>query len=302
MSTENNKENKDGIVKVNILALQKNSSGLVRRALKDIDVFADNPNLLIKPITKINPIDGAEMVWVPSGSFTMGSPNGVGLDNEHPAHQVTLSGYWMYKYPVTVAQYGVFCVATEHDMPEFNFIGFSWVEKSGWDDVALQKHPIVNVTWNDCKDYADWAGINLPTEAQWEYAARGSEGRNYPWGGLATSDYKHNGWEESKCSNYSNSYSKNISTWPVGSFLAGASWCGAQDLAGNVWEWCADWYGDYSSTPATNPTGPTSGDYRVLRGGSWGGDNDFVRGAFRSYYFPYDYYCNFGFRCASSGL
>ncbi len=162
MSTDNNKENKNGIVKANILALPKNSSGLVRRAIQDIDIFANNPNLLIKPITKINPIDGAEMVWVPSGTFTMGSPHGVGFEKKYyPAHQVTLSGYWIYKYEVTVVQYRAFCDATGHDLPEFPE-GFSWEYKSGWDDPDLQRHPIVNVSWDDCKAYADWAGANLP--------------------------------------------------------------------------------------------------------------------------------------------
>ncbi len=275
--------------------------------------------------TKINLIDRAEMVRVLCGTFTMGSPDGVGRENEHPAHQVTLSDYWIYKYPVTVAQYGAFCAITGHALPpfpepdildddevlesietikyEFNY---SWEGKSGWDDPTLQQHPIVNVTWYDCKAYADWAGVNLPTEAQWEYAARGPEGRNYPWGGMATSDDKYNGWDESKCANGGNSCDQNISTWPVGSFPAGTSWCGVQDLAGNVWEWCADWYGEdyYKTAIVNNPTGLTSGNRRVLRGGLWysyGSDN--CRGSYRNNFNPYNFNCvnSFGFRCASPG-
>ena len=243
--------------------------------------------------TRVNPIDKAEMVWVPGGAFIMGSIDGVGIDDERPAHQVTLSGYWMYKSEGTVAQYLAFCAATGRALPEFPS-GYSWEGKSGWTDSALRQHPIVNVSWNDAKAYADWAKVALPTEAQWEYAARGPQGRNYPWGGTATVADPCNGWDETKCAKYENS----ISTWPVGSFPAGAGWCGARDLAGNVFEWCADWYGPYSMTPVTNPTGPATGDYRVLRGGSWGsGGPWFFRAAYRGGIDPWGRVGGMGFRC-----
>jgi formylglycine-generating enzyme required for sulfatase activity len=249
-----------------------------------------------------NTKDGAAMVWVPGATFTMGSIDGVGKNNQRPAHQVTLSGYWIYKYDVTVAQYRAFCAASGHALPPFSS-GFSWAGKSGWNDAALQQHPIVNVTWKDANAYADWAGVSLPTEAQWEYASRGPAENNYPWGGTATAADPNNGWDQTKCANWYNSGSQNISTWPVGSFPAGASWCGAEDMAGNVWQWCADWYGDYSTTPVTNPTGPASGDYRVLRGGSWVNYYDNIeysnRGAYRGDSNPYYYWYNSGFRCAS---
>ena len=243
-----------------------------------------------------NPTDGAVLVWVPAGTFTMGNPDDIGDDDEHPAHQVTLSGYWIYKYEVTVAQYLAFCSATSRSLPLWP-VGYSWAGKTGWSDPALQQHPIVGVTWYDAKAYADWAGVQLLTEAQWEYAARGPQGLNYPWGGTATAGDMYNGWDQTKCANYYNSYSVNKSTWPVGSFPSGVSWCGAQDLAGNALEWCADWYGSYSSSPVINPIGSTTGRYRVLRGGSY---NDVVtRSAFRSYG-NLDYrYGNVGFRCVS---
>jgi formylglycine-generating enzyme required for sulfatase activity len=247
---------------------------------------------------KTNLTDGATMVWVPGGTFTMGSQNGVGNSNEQPAHLVTLSGYWIYKYDVTVAQYRAFCAATSRSMPPFPS-DYSWADKSGWDDSIIQQHPIVNVTWYDCKAYADWYGVKLPTEAQWEYASRGPQGNNYPWGGTATANDFNNGWDQTKCANFFNSYSVGKSTWPVGSFPAGASWCGAQDMAGNVWQWCTDWSGDYSSTPVANPTGPTSGYLRVLRGGSW--YYYYIRGAYRNFYYPDNYLSDCGFRCASSG-
>ena len=249
-----------------------------------------------------NPNDGAAMVWVPGGTFTMGSPDDIGLTYEHPAHQVTLSGYWIYQYEVTVAQYRAFCAATSRALPSWPGSQYSWAYKNetGWADAALQQHPIINVSWYDAKAYADWAGVRLPTEAQWEYAARGPEGRNYPWGGTATAADKYNGWDATKCANYDNSFAVRISTWPVGSFPSGASWCEAQDLAGNVWEWCADWDGPYSSSPVTNPPGTAIGTYRVLRGGSWRDYNGiFTRGAYRNIENrPNSLGLHIGFRCA----
>ena len=136
--------------------------------------------------TKVNPKDNAALLWVPGGTFTMGSPVGVGTSTaEQPSHQVSVSGYWIYKYEVTVEQYRAFCIDTSRTLPSFP-PGYSWSTKSGWDDLTLQQHPIVNVTWDDCKAYAEWAGVTLLTEAQWEFAARGVKGNNYPWGGTAS--------------------------------------------------------------------------------------------------------------------
>ena len=215
--------------------------------------------------------DGAEMVWVPGATFTMGTPadiQGMWANYERPAHQVTLSSYWIYKYDVTVAQYRVFCTATGRALPEFPKDDYSWKGKKSWEHPGLQQHPIVNVSWNDAKAYADWAGVKLPTEAQWEYAARGPKGNNYSWGGIATIDDFRSGWDKTKCANYFNSYKVGKSTWPVGSFQYDTSWCDAQDMAGNVWQWCTDWFGDYSATAVTDPTGPATGTHRVFRGGS----------------------------------
>ena len=244
--------------------------------------------------------DNAEVVWVPGATFTMGSPDGVGYANEYPAHQVTLSGYWIYKYDVTVAQYRAFCTATGHALPPWPGNQYSWTGKTGWDDATLKQHPIVNVTLDDARAYADWAGVKLPTEAQWEYAARGPQGNNFPWGGTATLADPTNGWDDTKCANYYNSYAVGKSTWPVGSFPAGASWCGAQDMAGNVWQWCSDWYSSSAATPVTNPAGPVTGDFRVLRGTAW--DQLSVscfRDTYRGYASPNTYSSGIGFRCAS---
>jgi prepilin-type processing-associated H-X9-DG protein len=281
----------------------------LRHSLKAIVSFLDGHVASITELfyglgaEKINPIDGAVMKrvpWmplVPGGTFTMGSPYNANCGTP-PTQEVTLSPYWIYKYEVTVEQYLEFCSATSRALPPFP-TGYSWTGKSGWTDSTLQQHPIVCVTWVDCKAYADWAGVSLPTEAQWEYAASGPQENNYPWGGTATATDSINGWDQTKSANDSNSYNVGKSTWTVGSFPEGSSWCGVQDIAGNAYEWCSDWYvsNSYLLTPLTNPTGPLSGSSRVLRGGSW---NDSVNGNRNTY--RYDCNPNFqnngvGFRC-----
>ena len=246
---------------------------------------------------RTNPKDSAVMVWVPGGKFTMGSLAGVGDPDEHPAHQVTLTGYWIYRYDVTVVEYRAFCAATGHALPPWPGNMFSWMGKSGWGDPALRQHPVVKVTWYDAVAYAQWAGVRLPTEAQWEYAARGPAGNDYPWGGKATVADPSNGRDDSKCANRRNSMFHGISTWPVGSFPANKSWCGAYDMSGNVWQWCTDWYGDYAKTPVMNPTGPATGTNRVLRGGGWYRDNSDNRSAKRNYNNPHNDANGSGFRC-----
>lgn len=201
-------------------------------------------------------------------------------DNEKPPHTVYLDGYWMYQYPVTVPQYRSFCLATNRKMLRH--------PRWGWKD----DHPIVNVSWNDATAYTQWAGVRLPTEAQWEKAARGTDGRKFPWG---------NEWDGSKCANSVGRKSLS-STKPVGSYPQGASPYGCTDMAGSVWAWCADWYGEryYSSSPSKNPPGPNSGDDRVLRGGSWNyRDEGYFRCSYRNGLVP-DVRDNYwGFRCVA---
>lgn len=202
--------------------------------------------------------DGGVYVWVPPGSFMMGSEEG--RDNERPVHRVELDGFWMGKYEVTNAQYAGFC--------EGNGRVFSPDRGHGTD------HPVVWVHWHIAKDYCDQYGLSLPTEAQWEYAAAGPESRTYPWG---------HEWDHEKLC-WNGNRGPHGKTFPVGSFPDGASWCGALDMAGNVWEWCADWYSReyYRLSPEHNPPGPETGSERVLRGGSWSNDDEnYFRCAYR---------------------
>ncbi|HLK55559.1 MAG TPA: SUMF1/EgtB/PvdO family nonheme iron enzyme [Chthonomonadaceae bacterium] len=230
-----------------------------------------------RPDPSTNPIDDARMIYIPAGTFQMGNAD----QKNNPPHTVTLDGYWIYEELVTVKQYRKFCKETNHAMPPEP----SW----GW----KEDHPIVNVSWNDAKAYCAWAKVALPTEAQWEKAARGPEGFKYPWG---------NDWNGNKCANSVRPNDLN-STVPVGKYDANGY--GLYDMAGNVWEWCGDWYNaDYcKSSPAKNPTGPANGDWRVLRGGSWNNnDPGNFRCACRGGVDPEvrDYLR--GFRCCASGL
>jgi formylglycine-generating enzyme required for sulfatase activity len=230
--------------------------------------------------TWTNPNDGAVMIYIPAGEFLMGSNDGD--DDEKPQHRVYLDGYWIYKYEVTVAQYRKFCRATGREMPKAP----PW----GWKD----DHPIVNVTWHDAVAYCDWAGVRLPTEAEWEKAARGTDGRKYPWG---------NEWDGSKCANSVGSNNL-FSTVPVGSYPQGVSPYGVHDMAGNVWEWCSSLYEPYPyrADDGREERGKNvaGGARRVLRGGSWHYDieNDFRTPNRNRNYPDYRWYYN-GFRCAA---
>ena len=191
-----------------------------------------------------------QMASVPGGNFMMGSNDG--YENEKPAHRVTLSGFQMGRTPVTVAMWREYCQATGKAMPEAP----SW----GW----IAEHPIVNVSWEEAKAYCDWATqrlsirVSLPTEAQWEYAARGGKDTKYPWG---------NALDESKLVCDKNAGGRTAPVYRSDRVFVNGY--GLTDMAGNVWQWCADYFGAYSSAAETNPTGPSSGDKRVVRGGSW---------------------------------
>jgi formylglycine-generating enzyme required for sulfatase activity len=215
----------------------------------------------------IRPADGMVMVPVPGGRFVMGSAEDdpEATPDELPQHTVTVDGFWIDQVEVTNAQFVQFLneqgngsgrgsqmIILDQGYTQISQMGDQFVTK----EVAGER-PVVMVTWQGAAAYCTWAGGRLPTEAEWEYAARGSEGNRYPWGNAPpTCDLANHG----RCSGVPVEASRHP---------AGASWCGALDMAGNVWEWVADWFGPYSGSPQENPTGPAAGDVHVLRGGGW---------------------------------
>ncbi|MEN6549419.1 MAG: SUMF1/EgtB/PvdO family nonheme iron enzyme [Armatimonadia bacterium] len=204
------------------------------------------------------PNDG-QMVWVPAGEFMMGSNDGKA--DERPVHQVRLSrGFWMSKFEVTIAQWLDYC-REAGVLLKVKILA------------PANTHPMWGLAWDDVKAYCRFYGLSMPTEAQWEWAARGPEGRKYPWG---------NQWDETLCCNNDNNGDDGI-TLPVGTFPGDVSWCGVRDMGGNLSEWCEDWYAEdyYAKSPAVDPTGPDTGKERVQRGGYFWGDADWCRSARR---------------------
>ncbi|MCX8045060.1 MAG: formylglycine-generating enzyme family protein [Desulfobacterota bacterium] len=217
---------------------------------------------------RAHPPDG--MVLIPGGVFLMGAADGD--PDEQPVHEIAIKSFYLDIHEVTNAQYRHFIEATGHPAPPF------WHPELDRPD-----EPVVGVSWFDATKYAAWAGKRLPTEAEWEYAARG--GRNdmrFPWGNTPNRT----------AANYGS-----FGLLPVKSFPPNAF--GLYDMAGNVWEWCSDWYDRdfYHHSPAHNPQGPVSGTLRVLRGGAWYCAEDAVRTANRFYAAPETNDFSIGFRC-----
>jgi formylglycine-generating enzyme required for sulfatase activity len=235
--------------------------------------------------TVVNPIDEAEMVAIPAGEFRMGSEKGD--EDEKPVHLVKLEGFRIYKTEVTNAQYAKFLAATGHREPLF------WKEER----FNRPKQPVVGVDWHDAVAYCRWANARLPTEAEWEYAARGSDGRELPWGDEVRGSRGGGGNKAAKRAVMDEPFNSGKPE-EVGSAPGGASPFGVLDMAGNVWEWCADWYDRtyYAQSTRDNPTGPGEGSQRVLRGGSWAYPSN-VRAAYRFPERPTFRVSYVGFRC-----
>jgi formylglycine-generating enzyme required for sulfatase activity len=257
----------------------------------------------------VNPADLSELVWVPAGGFLMGStPEQIAglwienrwlpewsnlLANEQPAHEVLLTqGFWLGRHEVTAGQYKTFLLAEGREAPP----GWSALE-------AWPRRPVTHVSWDDAQAYSDWSGCALPTEAQWEWAARGPDGRAYAWGDT---------WDRGKCNSAEwwagqalldqESYGKWANSLTrvgaidfdtivghltdVGSYPEGVGWTGAFDQTGSVFEWCSDWYDGtyYAQSPGSDPSGPFMGECHALRGGSWHDLAANCRGALRSYF------------------
>jgi formylglycine-generating enzyme required for sulfatase activity len=260
--------------------------------------------------------DSTILVKIPAGEFWMGSRPSYGEEDEYPQHKVHLEEYYIAKYEVTNEQFEKFIAETGYrtDAEENGYglvyNGYRWESRAcvNWRyyySKSRERHPVVMISWNDAKAYCDWAGLRLPTEAEWEKAARGSDERKYPWG---------NEWSPSKCAALGTSIGLLRSkpgymdmggghgTTPVGHFAYGVSPYGCFDMAGNAWEWCADRYDScyYSLGEHCNPTGPLAGEYHVLRGGSWLAASWNCRSAFRIWSTPSFQRSIYGFRVAYS--
>jgi len=279
----------------------------------------------------VNPKDGMEMVYIAPGQFLLGTSDAQvdawlkghpgdkreDFEDEQPQCRVNLPGYWIGRTEVTNAQYRRFVQATGHRAPEH------W--KGGHIPAGLEDFPVAYVTWDDAREYCAWAGGHLPTELQWEKAARGSDGRVFPWGDQ---------WDAKRCRNLElitgrghvsgENRAAAFGAWlaslawqawvtshdtvrdgpaVVGSYPAGRSPFGCADMAGNVEEWCADWYdaGAYQRYAKGDLAPPKTGESWVLRGGSWGDDDP---GAFRcAHREDLGSACTlyYGFRCARAG-
>ena len=231
--------------------------------------------------------DGAPMVMVPAGEFVMGwrEDGKTAMRDARPAHPVFLDAYYIEQYEVTTSRYANFLHNTRRPAPD------------DWSEQVAQKHgnkPVVGVDWNDASAYCAWAGRRLPTEAEWEKAARGTDQREYPWGNEEPTQQRANFDHCCEFKDYG-------ALTDVGSFEKDKSPYGVYDMAGNVSEWTADWfdYAYYRKSPSRNPKGPSSGQERMVRGGSWGNGPVLVRSAYRSRYTPpAKRLDNIGFRCA----
>jgi len=235
--------------------------------------------------TWMRPADGMAMVYVPEGNFSMGSDNGNA--DEQPVHPVYLDAFRIDKTEVTNVMYGQ-CVKTgDCQMPSSLK---STLRSSYFYNPQYANYPVIYVNWYDAHDYCLWAGARLPSEAEWEKAARGTDGRVYPWG---------NDSPNKSLLNY-NHYVGD--TTAVGSYPSGVSPYGALDMAGNVWEWVNDSFDAnyYSQSPTSNPPGPASSSLRVLRGGTWDMSGNGIRSAYRGWNGAWNAFYYFGFRCARS--
>ena len=233
----------------------------------------------------INPKDNSILIKIPAGKFVMGD----NLDDDCPEHTLDLDDYYIGAFTVTNQQYKNFVDETGHRLPDDADLGYPlWRNGTYLEQYA--DHPVTCVSWDDAVAYCQWAGLTLPTEAQWEKAARGPNNNLYPWG---------NSWESKHCLNYMIKGAEQ--TCNVYDYPEGISFYGLHNMSGNVIEWCHDYYQEdyYPNSPRQNPLGPETSFYRVARGGSWGSNTQDCRSANRSdYNLPEERSSAMGFRVA----
>jgi formylglycine-generating enzyme required for sulfatase activity len=275
--------------------------------------------------TTVSSQDGMTLVYVPAGPFIMGSkrddPNAD--EDEKPQHTVDLDAFWIDQTEVTNGMFARFVAETDYLTDAEQQGGgeiwtadneASFTEGANWRNPhgptsninGRDNHPVTQVSWRDAVAYCLWAGRRLPTEAEWEKAARGDEGQPYPWGYQEAAGHLANFADISLNVDWAAEDTNDNYRWtaPAGNYPAGASPYNALDMGGNLYEWVFDWYdGDYyGRSPGDNPTGPEGGIDRVLRGGSWASSGIYTRAAFRYHELPGTVSHLFGFRCAVSVL
>ncbi len=263
--------------------------------------------------------DGVPMVLIPEGPFPLGSSDADGDADEHPQRSIHLDAFYLDRFEVTNRRYQAFLITTKHRVPEHCCDpGYNLWDRTEVDPVLLE-HPVVNVDWYDAQAYCHWSGRRLPTEAEWEKAAKGSEGRTYPWGNawdrarvngmelwvgrdFPTQEEAKAWWAQNGGEIIEKKGIRGMLLLPVVAFEAGATPTGLMQMAGNVWEWVADWYSpaSYAEFPDRNPMGPKSGEYKVLRGGSWLNHHYLLRTTARDGSRPAMRNHGTGFRCAQS--
>ena len=221
--------------------------------------------------------DGSDLIFISGGEFTMGSDD---YSDERPAHRVQLDSFWIGRNEITNRMYRQFQLATNHRPSDF-----ANDKLYNADD-----QPIVGVDYSDASAYCEWAGGRLPTEAEWEYAARGTDNRTYPWG---------NEKPDTDRAVYGLVYGKGGSAVAVGTAPGDVSPFGVHDMAGNVLEWCSDWAGPYESDsvgPVSNPQGSGQGNHRIMRGGCWFYQETSLRATARFFTVPHQKVSFGGFR------
>jgi formylglycine-generating enzyme required for sulfatase activity len=229
--------------------------------------------------------DNAPLVFVPAGEFTMGSTL---LPNEKPIHLVYVNDFWIDQYEVSNALYQK-CVAAQACLPPIE--GYTDRHPDGYfANPTYHDFPAATVNWSEADQYCRWAGKRLPTEAEWEKAARGTDARAFPWG---------NTFDQARVNS---AYNLELVTVAVNRYPDGVSPYGAYNMSGNVWEWSADWYDEnyYATAPRDNPTGPLTGKLKALRGGGYGVFDAAMRTSLRRDMDPSTRTPYIGFRCARS--